>query len=78
MADRPDSMAALASSSLPALIVWGTEDVLSPRDEQDLMRGALAGATFVEVDRAGHLANVERPEIVSAALADFARSLVPG
>jgi pimeloyl-ACP methyl ester carboxylesterase len=78
MADRPDSLAALASSSLPALIVWGTEDVLSPRDEQDLMRGALAGATFVEVDRAGHLANVERPEIVSAALADFARSLVPG
>jgi pimeloyl-ACP methyl ester carboxylesterase len=71
MAARPDSRDALATLAVPGLVVWGDEDALSPREEQDLMVASLADAAFVAVDGAGHLSNVERPDVVSAALVDF-------
>jgi pimeloyl-ACP methyl ester carboxylesterase len=67
MADRPDSRPALASAG-PLVIVWGQEDALSSRAEQDLMLEAAPDAALIVVPGAGHLANVEDPEAVSAAL----------
>ena len=72
MAVRPDSTAALQRLEVPALIVWGEQDALSSRAEQDIMLNSLAGARLATVEAAGHLANVERPEFVSAALVEFA------
>ena len=72
MAVRPDSTAALQRLEVPALIVWGEQDALSSRAEQDIMLNSLAGARLATVEGAGHLANVERPEFVSAALVEFA------
>lgn len=68
MAARPDSRTTLAAVEVPVLIVWGDEDVLSPRAEQDLMRAAVPGADLVVVEGAGHLANVEDPPEVTAAV----------
>ncbi|MEI6361693.1 MAG: alpha/beta hydrolase [Actinomycetes bacterium] len=72
MAGRPDSQEALSGLDVPALIVWGVEDALSPRAEQDLMLACLRGARLVAVEGAGHLANVERPDVVAGALVGFA------
>ena len=71
MADRPDSLADLADLDLPTLVVWGEEDALSDRAEQDRMVGAVSDATLVVVPRAGHLANVEDPEPVGAAMVQY-------
>jgi pimeloyl-ACP methyl ester carboxylesterase len=71
MADRPDSVAALADVDLPTLVVWGEEDALSDRAEQDRMVGAVTDGSLVVVPQAGHLANVEDPEAVSAAILQF-------
>lgn len=71
MADRPDSLATLAGFAGPAVVIAGAEDVLSPRAEQDLMVQALPDGRFVAIPRCGHLSAVERPEELSAALADF-------
>jgi pimeloyl-ACP methyl ester carboxylesterase len=68
MAARPDSLAVLAELDVPVLVVWGEEDALSPRGEQDLMVAAAAEADLVVVPGAGHLANVEDPPAVSVAL----------
>lgn len=70
MAGRPDSRADLAAAG-PVLVVWGEEDALSPRAEQDLMLAAAPGARLVVVPGAGHLANVEDPDAVTSALLEF-------
>lgn len=71
MADRPDSVADLADVDLPTLVVWGDEDALSDRMEQERMVSAVTDASLVVVPQAGHLANVEDPEAVSAAIVRF-------
>ena len=71
MAARPDSLADLASLAVPALVVWGIEDGMSPRAEQDLMVDALRDARLVVVTESGHLSTVEAPDQVAAALVTF-------
>jgi pimeloyl-ACP methyl ester carboxylesterase len=71
MADRPDSLADLASLAVPALVVWGVEDGMSPRAEQDLMVHAMRDARLVVVPGSGHLSTVEAPEQVADALVTF-------
>jgi len=71
MALRPDSLADLAEVDLPTLVVWGDQDALSDRAEQDRMVAAVSDASLVVVPGAGHLANVEVPEAVSAAIVQF-------
>ena len=71
MAARPDSLADLASLAVPALVVWGVEDGMSPRTEQDLMVDAMRDARLVVVTGSGHLSTVEAPEQVADALVTF-------
>jgi len=71
MAARPDSTGILTGFTAPSLVLWGAEDALSPAEEQSLMTRALPDVREVVVPRVGHLANVEAPEIVSAAIVDF-------
>ncbi len=71
MAVRPDSLPDLASLAVPALVVWGVEDALSPRAEQDLMVDAMRDARLVVVTESGHLSTVEAPDAVADALVTF-------
>ena len=71
MADRPDSVADLADVDLPTLVVWGDEDALSDRAEQERMVGRGHRCQPRRRAGAGHLANVEDPEAVSAAIVQF-------
>jgi pimeloyl-ACP methyl ester carboxylesterase len=71
MAARPDSHADLAGLAVPALVVWGELDTISPREEQDSMLAALRDSRFVPVPGAGHLSAVEDPAAVAAALVGF-------
>lgn len=68
MAVRPDSVATLASYARPALVVWGEQDVLSPRADQDAMLAALPDARLEVIRDAGHLAVLEAPDAVARAL----------
>ena len=71
MAARPDSHADLAALTVPSLVLWGTEDTLSPREEQVSMLECLRDATFVEIPGSGHLTAVEDPTAVTTALVEF-------
>jgi pimeloyl-ACP methyl ester carboxylesterase len=70
MAIRPDSLDVLSGFERPATVVWGDEDALSSLSEQEVMLDALPDAQIALIERAGHLANVERPEAVSGVLVD--------
>lgn len=74
MAARPDSLATLRSLAVPALVLWGDEDAISPESEQRAMLDALAHGRAAVIPTSGHLAAVERPDAVSAALTGFLAS----
>jgi pimeloyl-ACP methyl ester carboxylesterase len=71
MAARPDSTDLLGTIRVPTLVVTGEEDaVAGPEVGRELAAG-IPGARFLLVEEAGHLANLEQPEIVNEALLDF-------
>jgi pimeloyl-ACP methyl ester carboxylesterase len=68
LAARADSHETLAKIHVPTLVLVGAEDVLTPPDEARAMAAAVPGARLEVIPRAGHLANLENPDAVNAAL----------
>ena len=74
MRDRHDSTGLLASlAGLPALVIVGDEDALTPPDSARRMAAGIPGARLTVVPGAGHLPPVERPTETTAAIRDFLR-----
>ena len=71
MKRRPDSTADLATIDVPALVVVGEEDTLSPPEVAQDMCDALAAGRLARIPRAGHLSSLEDPEAFNAALRAF-------
>ena len=71
MSARPDSLDHLASFEGPSLVVWGDEDAISSRAEQEFMRSALVDGEFVTLPGAGHLSAVEDSTAFEAAVMAF-------
>ena len=62
-------------SDLPALILWGREDSLFLKPDQDALRRHFIRSDFIEYPETGHAPNWERPADVAAALLHFWRGL---
>src|SRR5690349_20559653 len=77
MAARPDSFETLRQARVPALVVVGEEDRLTPPGESHAMHEALQDGELVVVPRAGHLSPVEAPEAVALAVAAAAPVFAP-
>lgn len=71
MRDRAHSTGDLASIDVPTIVIQGAEDQLMPTQGAEKMASEIPGATFVAVPNAGHLAPLENPEAVNAAIRDF-------
>lgn len=71
MAERPDSLATLRNYEGPAVVVWGSEDVISPAADQQAMLAAMPQAVAREIPSAGHLTAVETPDAVSDVLLEI-------
>ncbi len=75
MRDRPDSTPLLAQVQCPTLIVHGADDQLIPVTEAETMHQHLPGSRLVIIPDAGHLPNLEQPELFNQALREFILSL---
>ena len=75
MAARPDSTPQLNRLPCPSLWLCGREDSITPPAEMQANASLAPAARFVEVDRAGHMAPLEQPTHVNAALEAFINSL---
>jgi pimeloyl-ACP methyl ester carboxylesterase len=71
MAARADTTDLLASIAVPTLVVTGEEDTVAGPEVGRELAAAVPGARFLLVEEAGHLSNLEQPEIVNEALLDF-------
>jgi pimeloyl-ACP methyl ester carboxylesterase len=68
MAERPESSATLRAADVPALVVVGEEDTLSPKADAEAMVDALPRGRLALIPRAGHLTAVEAPAQFAAAV----------
>jgi pimeloyl-ACP methyl ester carboxylesterase len=66
--NRPDGREDLKRIAVPTLVLCGRDDQATPYEHNAEIAGLIPGATFVAIDRCGHLSTMERPAEVSAAL----------
>jgi 3-oxoadipate enol-lactonase len=75
MRDRPDRTDLLPRIDSHALVVVGSEDVITPPREGRKLAELLPHGRYVEIPEAGHMSNVEQPYLFNRALSDFLESL---
>lgn len=71
---RPDATPQLASIQCPTQLIVGREDVLTPVALHEEMQRRIAGAALSVIEGAGHLSNLERPDVFNRTLARFLAS----
>ena len=71
MAVRPDMSSRLSELDLPALVICGEHDVISPPGEMRAIAEALPQSQFVSIPDAGHMAPMENPIAVNRAIRKF-------
>jgi pimeloyl-ACP methyl ester carboxylesterase len=75
MRDRPDSTPDLAGIDVPVLWIQGEEDALMPVEGARATAEKIPGARFVSVPGGGHVAPMENPDAVNAAMTEFLKGL---
>ena len=78
MAARPDSTPLLGCVQVPALVIVGQEDSLTPPAVARAMAERIPGGRWVEIAGAGHLPNLEAPEAFNEALLNFLQAAWQG
>jgi 3-oxoadipate enol-lactonase len=66
-----DYTSMLSSITVPALIAYGANDRVAPRELSEVIAAGIPGADLEEIPDAGHVANADNPDAFNARLADF-------
>lgn len=75
MRDRPDARPVLPGIAVPALVLVGEQDALTPPAAAATLAAGIPAAKLVTILAAGHMANLEQPEPFNDALRAFLRTL---
>jgi len=73
--DRPDAGPGLELVSVPALVLVGEDDAITPPSVAEHIARQIRGAELVRIAEAGHLANLEKPDAFNSAVIAFLRKL---
>jgi pimeloyl-ACP methyl ester carboxylesterase len=63
---------------LLATLLWGETDTITPLSQAENLQRLIPGATIVRIPRAGHIPQIEEPELFQDALARILRDAKPG
>jgi 3-oxoadipate enol-lactonase len=69
-----DQRGALKEIAVPTLVLSGSKDKNAPAPMMVKMASFIPSATYVEIEGAGHLVNLERPAAFNAALDSFLKA----
>jgi non-heme chloroperoxidase len=72
-----DYVLPLREIDVPTLILWGEQDPLFPREEQERLAAAIPGATLKVYPETGHAVHWDRPEWVVRDLEEFMEDAHP-
>lgn len=73
---QDDSFGELDRIKAPTLIVWGDQDAIVPRSDQEALAGAIVGSRLVVYPGAGHALYWEEPSRIASDLAAFIKDSV--
>jgi len=74
-AKRRDNMAYLSQIRVPTLVIAGEQDFFFSIEKVRRVADQIPQAQFLSIDKAGHLPNMEKPELFNAAAIAFFRSI---
>lgn len=75
LAERAETCSALSNINLPTLIICGREDSVTPLAQSETMHRAIKGSVLQVIDDAGHVSNLEQPQLFNKHLLDFLTAL---
>lgn len=75
MAEREDQTSLLSQISVPALILVGQEDAITPVQDSETMHREITGSHLVVLENAAHVSNLERTEKFNEELMRFLNQL---
>ena len=70
-----DQRNALKDINMPTLVLSGSKDKNAPAPMMAKMATYIPSANYVEIEGAGHLVNLERPQAFNAALDQFLKTV---
>jgi pimeloyl-ACP methyl ester carboxylesterase len=73
MAARRDYSGDLSDINVAALIIAGREDLIRKPDDAELIHRGITKSVLAVIDDAGHLMNMEQPEVFNGLVVDFLR-----
>jgi pimeloyl-ACP methyl ester carboxylesterase len=75
--DAFDRLADLSAISVPTLVICGENDRMTPLKYSRALAAQIPAAQLVVIPNAGHMVQLERPQLVATAIAGFLRTLFP-
>jgi pimeloyl-ACP methyl ester carboxylesterase len=73
MALRPDATEQLPHIDCPALVIVGDQDAITPVSDARILFERIPHAELAIIEDAGHLSNLERPDLFTDRVASFLR-----
>lgn len=75
MRDRKDYTALLPSFNQPSLVLAGAEDLAAPGETAQTLISGLRGCQSQVIEKAGHMLNMEQPDLFNETMIKFLKSL---
>lgn len=75
LAGRSETCSILGEITIPTLIICGREDEVTPLAQSEFMHENIKGSMLQVIDNAGHVSNLEQPEVFTKYLRDFLNAL---
>jgi pimeloyl-ACP methyl ester carboxylesterase len=73
MRDRLDFTPLLTQINIPTLIIYGADDQIIPLSEVEFMHQAIINSELKIIPDAGHLSNLEQPELFNQVVKEFTK-----
>jgi 3-oxoadipate enol-lactonase len=74
LADRKETCTSLSKLNVPVAILVGLEDKVTPPEIAEKMHQSITGSTFHIIEEAGHLSNLENPEMFNEQILKFLKT----
>ncbi len=71
MLSRTDTTTVLSKINIPALLICGEKDIVTPPEVMKEMFHKIKNAEFVEIKNSGHMTPIENPDEVNSAIKKF-------
>jgi pimeloyl-ACP methyl ester carboxylesterase len=76
LAHRTETCSMLSEINVPALVVCGREDKITPVAQAEVLKQSIANSTLQIIENAAHLSNLEQPDAFNTALDSFLKGFI--